>query len=116
MLGLSCCTLAFSVVERGLRSNFSVQASYCGGFSHCGPRALDGRASVLRAHGLRRPGSRGLERRFSSCGVQALLSDGMWGLPGPGIQPVFPALQCGFLTPGPLGKSYISNLDFSHFF
>ena len=29
----------------------------------------------------------------------------MWDLPGPGIEPVSPALAGGFLTTGPLGKS-----------
>ena len=28
----------------------------------------------------------------------------MWELPGPGIEPVFPALAGGFLTTGPPGK------------
>ena len=29
----------------------------------------------------------------------------MWDLPGPGLQPVSPALAGGFLTTGPPGKS-----------
>ena len=29
---------------------------------------------------------------------------GMWDPPGPGIEPVAPALQEGFLTTGPPGK------------
>ena len=37
-------------------------------------------------------------------GVGSLLC-GMWGLPGPGMEPVSPALVCGLFTPGPLGKS-----------
>ena len=28
----------------------------------------------------------------------------MWNLPGPGIEPVFPALAGGFLTTGPPGR------------
>ena len=32
----------------------------------------------------------------------------MWNLPGPRITPVSPALAGGFLTTGPLGKSYIT--------
>ena len=31
----------------------------------------------------------------------------MWDLPGPGIEPMFPALADGFLTTGPPGKSKI---------
>ena len=30
---------------------------------------------------------------FSSCGAQAQLPCGMWKLPGPGIEPLFPALE-----------------------
>ena len=33
---------------------------------------------------------------FSSCRTQAQLSHGMGDLPGPGIEPVFPALAGGF--------------------
>ena len=35
-----------------------------------------------------------------------LVAYGMWNLPGPGIEPVFPALAAGFLTTGPPGKSW----------
>ena len=42
---------------------------------------------------------------FSSCGTQAQLVWGMWDLPRPGINPVFPALAGRFLTNGPPGKS-----------
>ena len=31
----------------------------------------------------------------------------MWDLPGPGIEPVCPALAGGFLTTGPPGKSLV---------
>ena len=56
------------------------RASHCGGFSCCGAQALGTRASVVVARGL------------SSCGAQAQLLRGMWDLPGPGLEPVFPAL------------------------
>ena len=32
---------------------------------------------------------------------------GMWGHPGPGIEPIPLALQGGFLTTGPPGKPYV---------
>ena len=32
----------------------------------------------------------------------------MWDLPGPGLEPVSPALAGGFLTTAPPGKSYLS--------
>ena len=44
---------------------------------------------------------------FSSCGAQALLVQGMWNLPGPGVEPVSPALPDRFLTTGPPGKSIL---------
>ena len=35
----------------------------------------------------------------------------MWDLPGPGIEPVSPALAGGFLTTAPPGKSPTSYVD-----
>ena len=45
--------------------------------------------------------------RLRSCTTQAwyMLLRGMWNLPGPGIEPVSPALEDGFFTSGPPGKS-----------
>ena len=34
-----------------------------------------------------------------------LVAPGMWDLPGPGLEPVSPALADGFLTTASLGKS-----------
>ena len=48
--------------------------------------------SVVVAHGLK-------------------LLRGTWDLPGPGLEPVFPALTGGFLTTGPPGKSLETFLD-----
>ena len=70
----------------------SAWASHCGGFSCCRARALGTWASVVVA------------RRLSSCGAWALLLCGMWDLPGPGLEPVSPALAGGFLTTAPPGK------------
>ena len=50
---------------------FSTWASYCGGFSCCGARALGLQASVVVACGLSSHGSWSLERRLSSCGTWA---------------------------------------------
>ena len=44
---------------------------------------------------------------FSSCGTRASLLRGMWDLPGPGLEPVFPALAGRFLTTAPPGKSQL---------
>ena len=53
-------------------------------------------------------GSRAYE--ISSCGARDSLSQDMWGLSGPGIEPVFPALAGRFLTSGPPGKSPLCDL------
>ena len=45
--------------------------------------------------------------RLSSCGSRAQLLRSMWGLPGPGHEPVSPALAGGFLTTVPPGKPLI---------
>ena len=94
-----------------------MQASYCSGFSCHGVWALGTWASLVVARGLSSCGSWALERRLSSCGLwavgcrlsscgaQASLLRGMWDLPGPGFEPVCPALAGGFLTTAPPGKS-----------
>ena len=93
-LGLCCCAWAFSscgewgllfVAVHGL---LIVVASLCGG-----AQALGAQASVVVACGL------------TSCGSRAWLLCGMWDLPGPGTEPVSPALAGGFLTTAPPGKS-----------
>ena len=50
-------------------------------------------------------GSRCLD--FSGCGAPAQLLWGMWNLPGPGIELVFPALAGRFPSTVPPGKSSI---------
>ena len=60
--------------------------------------------SVVVARGLSSCGLQALECRLSSCGARAQLLRGMWDLPGPGLEPVFPALAGGFLTTAPPGK------------
>ena len=82
-----------------------MRASYCGGFSCCGARALGAGASVVVVHGLSSCGSQVLESRLSSCGARAQLLCGMWDLPGPGLKPVSPTLTGRFLTTVPPGKA-----------
>ena len=72
-----------------------------------GARALGVWASVVVARGLSSCGSRALEHSLSSCGTWAQLLHGMWDLPGPGIEPMSPALAGGLLTTAPPGKSPI---------
>ena len=80
------------------------RASHCSGFPCCGTWALGTWASAVAARGLSSCGSQALERRLSSCGAWAQLLRGMWDLPGPGPEPVSPALAGGFLTTAPPGK------------
>ena len=80
-------------------------ASHCSGFSCYGARALGVQASVVVVHGLRSCGSWALEPKLSSCGAWAQLLRGMWNFPGPGLEPVSPALAGGFLTTVPPGEA-----------
>ena len=115
MLGLRCSARTFSSRgERGLLFVAVHRASHCGGFSCCGAQALGAQASVVEAHRLSSCGSRALERRLSSCGARAWLLRGMWDLPGPGLEPMFPALAGGFLTTAPPGKSQGLNTFKAH--
>ena len=90
VLGLHCCAWAFSSCgERGLL--FIVVASLV-------------TEHGLQAHGLSSCGAQALQRRLSRCGTQAQLLRGMWYLPGPGLEPMSPALAGRFLTTAPPGK------------
>ena len=94
------------------------RASHCGGFFCCGAWALGAWASVVVACRLSSCGSWALECRLSSYGARAQLLHGMWSLPGPGLEPVSPALVGGFLTTAPPGKSLYApsfSPDFSCF-
>ena len=83
VLGLQYCLWTFSSCsEQGLLSSCGVQASCCSGFSCCGAQPL------------------GYVGFSNCCGAQASLPCGMWDPPGPGIEPVFHALQGRFLTTG----------------
>ena len=75
-------------------------------FSSCGERgplfiALRGpltiTASLVAEHRLQ-------ARRVSNCGSWAQLLRGMWDLPGPGLEPVCPALAGRLSTTAPPGK------------
>ena len=104
VLGLCCHAQAFLWLQRaGATLRCSAQASHCGGFS-CGAQAVCMWVSVVVAHGLNSCGSWALECRLSSCGARAQLLHGMWDLPGPGLEPMSPALAGGFLTTVPPGK------------
>ena len=93
------------VAARGL-SLVAVSGGYsllrCAGFSLQWPLSL--RSTGSRRMGFSSCGSWAPEHRLSSCGSQAQLLRGMWDPPGPGLEPVCPALAGGFLTTVPLGK------------
>ena len=66
----------------------------------------------LQARGPQQPrhmgfsscGSQSPEHRLSSCGARAQLLCGTWDPPGPGLEPVSPALAGGLPTTAPPGK------------
>ena len=89
--------LSLHVASRGYSS------LQCAGFSLQWLLLLQSTGS--RHAGFSSCGLRAPERRGSSCGARAQLLRGMWDLPGPGLEPVFPALAGGFLTTAPPGKS-----------
>ena len=75
-------------------------------FSSCGKRGplliavrgpLTIAASLVAEHRLQ-------THRLSNCGSRAQLLRGMWDLPRPGLEPVFPALAGRFSTTAPPGK------------
>ena len=75
-------------------------------FSSCGKwgplfikvrRPLTVAASLVEEHRLQ-------TRKLSNYGSRAQLLRGMWDLPRPGLEPVFPALAGGFSTTAPPGK------------
>ena len=57
------------------------------------------------AHGLSSRSSWALEHRLKRYGTWAWLLHGMWDLPGPGIEPMSPALADGFFTTEPPEKT-----------
>ena len=94
----------FGCVGSSLLRVCFLQLRWAGATLRCGARALGARASVVGARGLSSCGFWALECRLSSCGARASLLRGVWELPGPGLEPLSPALVGGFLTTAPPGK------------
>ena len=65
------CAGVLSLQRAGATLHCNAQASYCGGFSCCGARALGVWASVVVACRLSSCGLQALELRLSSCGAWA---------------------------------------------
>ena len=93
-LSLCCYVSAFS--------SCGSWASRCSGFSCCRAQAPSTSASVVSAHRL----SAALGPQSSGSVVVAHVPRGMWNLPGPGIEPMSPALAGRFLSTAPPGKSH----------
>ena len=110
-LGLCCCAWAFSCCgERGLLF-VAMRGLLIALASRCRARALGAWASVVVACRLSSCGSRAVEHRLSGCGTWAWLLRGMWDHPGPGLEPVSPALSRQILnhcaTRGVLTSSFV---------
>ena len=103
-IGSSSLCAGFSCGKRGLLF-FAVHGLLVAVASRCGAQALGAWASVVVARGLSSCGSQALEHRLRSCGARAQLLRSMWDLPGPGLEPMSPALAGEFLTTVPSGKS-----------
>ena len=69
----------------------------------------------LQVHGLSSCDLRALERWLIRCGAWTQLLRSMWDLPGPGLEPMSPALADGFLTTVPPGKPLVFTFMI-HFF
>ena len=88
-----------------------VWASHCSGFSllqSMGSRHVDFSSCGTWAQQL---WLLALEHRLSSCGARAQLLHGMWDLPGPGPEPVSPALAGGFLTTALPEKPFLTIIN-----
>ena len=85
MLGLCCCTRAFSSCGKWGPLFIAVRGS------------LTIAASLVAEHRLQ-------TCRLSNCGSRAQLLRSMWDLPRPGLEPVPPALAGGFSTTAPPGE------------
>ena len=97
-LGLHCCMRDFS----SCRVSEGYSSLQCASFSLRWLLLL--RSTGSRCTAFSSCSSRVLERRLSSCGARAYLLRGMWDLPGPGLEPVSPALAGRFSTTAPPGK------------
>ena len=85
VLGLRFCARAFSSCGKWGPLFIAV----------CGPLTVA--ASLVAEHRLQ-------TRRLSNCGSRAQLLRGMWDPPGPGLEPMSPALAGRLSTPAPPGK------------
>ena len=94
-MGLRCCAKPFtSCGERGLLL-VAMRVPLIAGLL----QSTGSRRAGFSSHGSQAP-----EHRLSSCVPWAQLLRGMWDPPGPGLEPVSPALACRLSTTVPPGK------------
>ena len=88
-----------------------LQLRQAGATLHCSARAspLTIAASLVAEHRLQ-------TRRLSNCGSWAHLLRGMWDPPGPGLEPVSPALAGRLSTTAPPGKPPVLRFFYTDFF
>ena len=106
VLGLCCCKQVFSRLQRAgaTLTSLYMQASHGGGFPCC--RAWEALQHVV-SRALGHEDSAVAVCGLSSCGSWAQLLHSRSDLPGPGIEPMSPALAGGFLTTGPPEESFV---------
>ena len=108
-LGFHCCTWAFSSCQEHGATLSTVHALHCCGFSFA-----EHPASAVAAHRFWSSGSVVMMHRVSCLAACVIL------VPGPEIEPMFPAFAPGFLTSGLPGKvlriCFICSIFLCYFF
>ena len=101
-----CCRMGFSVVavSRGYSLVAMCRLLIVLAFLVAKHRVQVTWASGVIARGLSSCSSRAVDHKLNSCGTRAQLLHGMWDLPGPEIEPMFPELAVGFFISEPPGK------------
>ena len=99
VLSLHCWYGLFSISgKQGLLSS-------CGAWANCSDFCWSG-AQALKHMSFSSGSAWALEHRLNSCAAQAYLLQGMWDIPGSGIEPMSSALAGGFFTTEPPGKPH----------
>ena len=111
-IGSSLLHVGFLQLRRaGATLRCGARASHCGGFSCCGTRALDARASVVVACGLQQLWLAGYRAQAQQLWRTGLVAPRHVGSSQTRARTQPPALTGGFLTTAPPGKPL--NFDFT---
>ena len=114
----SLCGLFSSCREQRLLSTCGVWVFHCSDLSllRAEHKLQSVQASVVEARGISSCDARIPEHRLNSCDTWAQLLCSIWDLPGPGIEPMSPALAGRFFTMEALGtrdaQECYSNINF----